>query len=157
MDGYLIAGDPYKCYQSGDYDDVNVILGTNSDGGALFARPLSVEDYQILLKDCFSARYGKTLFQLLPARDSLETYLQSRKLESLITFAWPIYTSANLQRKTGNGNMYMYYFDEFEPGSCRVSASKGMGSHMARKPCLPSGRPWRTAVLRNWRKRCRKP
>lgn len=116
MDGYLIDGDPYERYQRGDYNDVDVILGTNSDEGSLFARPQSVEEYKAQLQDCFGIRYGKKLFKALPARDTLEAFLQSRKLAGLLTFGWPTFTWANLQRKTGNGNVYIYYFDEFEPG-----------------------------------------
>ena len=42
VDGYSITDDQYKLYETGSYNDVNVIIGTNSDEGSMFSRPVSV-------------------------------------------------------------------------------------------------------------------
>lgn len=43
VDGYAITDDQYKLYEKGIYNDVNVIVGWNSDEGSLFCRPMPVE------------------------------------------------------------------------------------------------------------------
>lgn len=146
MDGYLITEDPYVLYSKGGYNDVNVILGTNSDEGSLFSHPLSVADYRASLEDRFGTRYAKQLFKALPARDSLEAFIQFRNLEGLLTFGWPTFTWANLQRKSGSGKVFMYYFDEFEPeklpivGIDRYGAAHGSEAVYAFGKTLESSR-----------------
>lgn len=46
VDGYVIKDDQYKLYEKGDYNDVNIMVGTNSDEGSMFVRPSSVADYE---------------------------------------------------------------------------------------------------------------
>ena len=36
---YAHTDDQYKLYEKGNYNDVNVIIGTNSDEGSMFSRP----------------------------------------------------------------------------------------------------------------------
>ena len=38
-DGYVLPGDLYEAYQASRFNDTAVLIGTNSDEGALFARP----------------------------------------------------------------------------------------------------------------------
>ena len=39
FDGYVLLGDQYKLYEAGRYNDTAVLIGTNSDEGALFVPP----------------------------------------------------------------------------------------------------------------------
>ena len=39
VDGYVLPDDQYKMYEAGNYNDVNILVGTNSDEGAMFCRP----------------------------------------------------------------------------------------------------------------------
>ena len=79
VDGYVICDDQYRLYERGEYNDVPVIVMTNSDEGALFAPGnITAEDYQ---SDAF--------------RD--------------MGFAWPSYAWASLQNKTGKSPAYAAY------------------------------------------------
>ena len=56
VDGYVICDDQYRMYERGEYNDVPVIVMTNSDEGALFAPGnITAEDYQKTLKSIFGA------------------------------------------------------------------------------------------------------
>ena len=46
VDGYAITDDQYKLYEAGKYNDVDVLIGTNSDEGSMFAHPMPVESYK---------------------------------------------------------------------------------------------------------------
>ena len=38
VDGYVLTGDQYKLYETGNYNHVDVLIGLNSDEGGLFVR-----------------------------------------------------------------------------------------------------------------------
>ena len=42
VDGYVLPDDQYKMYEAADYNDVNVLAGTNSDEGAMFCHPVEL-------------------------------------------------------------------------------------------------------------------
>jgi para-nitrobenzyl esterase len=52
-DGYVIPDDQYKLYEAGKFNDVNVIVGTNSDEGAMFARPIEPDAYKKGIEQSF--------------------------------------------------------------------------------------------------------
>lgn len=113
-DGYVIAGDQYKQYQDGNYNDVNVIIGTNSDEGSMFVQPMEPQQYADLVK----ARFGpiaERALELYPGGDRLEIYHSMSDLFRETAFAWPSYAWARLQSETGNSGVYTYYFDQFRP------------------------------------------
>ncbi|MDO4951678.1 MAG: carboxylesterase family protein, partial [Bacteroidales bacterium] len=45
IDGKVLVDDQYKMYQRGQFNDVNVIIGTNSDEGTMFCRPEALSKY----------------------------------------------------------------------------------------------------------------
>lgn len=114
VDGYVITDDQYKLYEKGEYNDVNVLIGTNSDEGTMFVRPTSVAHYQKMLKDTYGKFAGKMLKAYPAANDSMTYYAQSDIFRET-AFAWPTYAWANLQKKTGKSKVYMYYFDVLSP------------------------------------------
>ncbi len=116
VDGYVIAGDQYKLYQAGNYNDVDVIIGTNSDEGAMFVRPSKPEDY----KAGIEARFGKFanwVLELYPGSTERETYTSSADIFRETAFAWPSWAWANLQSETGKSKVFVYYFDQQQPSS----------------------------------------
>ena len=46
FDGYVLLGDQYKLYEAGRYNDTHVLIGTNSDEGALFVPAITAAAYQ---------------------------------------------------------------------------------------------------------------
>jgi para-nitrobenzyl esterase len=113
-DGYVITGDQVKLYQEGKYNDVNVIIGTNSDEGSMFARAGKPEDYINSVKLMFGPVSEKIL-KIYPIDPATGTYRPQADLFMDIAFAWPSWTWAKLQGKTGKSKVFVYYFDQFNP------------------------------------------
>jgi para-nitrobenzyl esterase len=114
VDGYVIADDQYKLYDEGKYNDVNVIIGTNSDEGSMFVRAMDPKQYVETIKTSFGPLADKAL-ELYPGHDSLEVYHSLSDIFRETAFAWPSYTWANLQSETGKSKVFVYYFDQFRP------------------------------------------
>lgn len=114
VDGYVLPDDQYKMYEAGNYNDVNVLIGTNSDEGAMFCRPTQLAKYKADIK----AEYGpfaERMLQLYPATTDEETFGALSDIFRETAFSWPTWAWANLQNKTGKGKVYMYFFDQFDP------------------------------------------
>jgi para-nitrobenzyl esterase len=117
VDGYVIPDDQYKLYEQGKYNDVNVLVGTNSDEGSMFARPAaSVEEYQKGIRGRFGA-FADRILKAYPANTIEETYTSAADIFRETAFAWPTYAWANLQSATGKSNVFVYYFDQPQPPS----------------------------------------
>lgn len=112
VDGYVIADDQYKLYEAGNYNDVNVIIGTNSDEGSLFTGPSKPEEYTEMLKMRFGPLAEKAQ-QLYPGNSEYEVYTSMSDIFRDGVFGWPSWTWARLQSKTGGSRVYVYYFDQF--------------------------------------------
>jgi len=112
VDGYVLPDDQYKMYEAGNYNDVNVLIGTNSDEGAMFCRPTELAKYEADIR----AEYGPfadRMLELYPATTDEETFGALSDIFRETAFAWPTWAWATLQEKTGKGKVYMYYFDQF--------------------------------------------
>lgn len=134
VDGYAIVDDQYKRYESGNYNDVNVIIGTNSDEGSMFSYPMPVEAY----KDRVSSIYGDwtdRLLTLYPASSPEEVYFALSDIFRDGSFAWPTYAWANLQCRTGKGKVYLYYFDQDSENTI-LRSRRGGASHVAEMPFI---------------------
>ncbi|MDR1347925.1 MAG: carboxylesterase family protein [Prevotellaceae bacterium] len=117
VDGYVITDDQYKLYEQGKYNDVNVLIGTNSDEGSMFARPAaSVAEYQKSIRERFGA-FADRILEAYPANTVDETYYSAADIFRETAFAWPTYAWANLQSTTGKSNVFLYYFDQPQPPS----------------------------------------
>lgn len=114
VDGLAIIDDQYKLYEAGNYNDVDVIVGTNSDEGWLFTRELPVEAYQNQIR----ATYGDWADKLLavyPATTPKEAHHAIADVFRDGSFAWGTWAWAKLQSQTGKKNVFMYYFDHNSP------------------------------------------
>jgi para-nitrobenzyl esterase len=115
VDGYVIPDDQYKLYEQGRYNDVNVLIGTNSDEGSMFARPAaSVEEYRKGIRERFGT-FADRVLEAYPANTIEETYTSAADIFRETGFAWPTYAWANLQSATGKSNVFVYYFDQPQP------------------------------------------
>ncbi|HRP32671.1 MAG TPA: carboxylesterase family protein [Agriterribacter sp.] len=113
-DGFVIADDQYKLYEKGKYNDVNILIGTNSDEGAFFVRPVAVEEYHKQMTERFGP-FAERVLELYPAKSNDETRTALADIFRESAFAWSTYAWANLQSKTGKSNVYVYYFDREQP------------------------------------------
>ena len=63
MDGYVIPGDQYELYKAGQYNDTPILIGTNSDEGALFPQAPNAAAYVANVR----AAYGDYADKILAA------------------------------------------------------------------------------------------
>ena len=134
VDGYAITDDQYKLYEKGEYNDINVLIGTNSDEGSMFCRPIGVEAYESNVRDTYGEWADKAL-EIYPAKSEEETYFAQADIFRDGSFAWGTYAWANLQRKTGKAKVFIYYFDQDSENTI-VRSRKGGASHVAEMPFI---------------------
>ena len=111
VDGWVIAGDQYRLYESGQYNDVPVLIGYNSDEGATFGNPKSQEAYVQNVRE----RYKQFADKILAIYPGGETPAEKRTARDLMrdsSFGWNAWIWARLQTKTGKSKVFLYYFDE---------------------------------------------
>jgi para-nitrobenzyl esterase len=113
VDGQVIVDDQYKLYDKGQFNDVNIIVGTNSDEGTMFCRPMKVTDYQSLMRKTYGP-WADRVLQLYPATTDEETFYALSDEFRETAFAWPSFAWANLQTRQGKSKVYMYYFDQMQ-------------------------------------------
>jgi len=128
VDGDVIIDDQYKLYEQGNYNDVNILVGTNSDEGWLFTFPMPVEAYEARIRETYG-EWADRLLKLYPATTPEEVRFAMSDIFRDGTFAWCTYAWANLQSKTGQTPAYLYYFDQLTKnpfggsvrGACHVA------------------------------------
>ncbi len=113
-DGYVITDDQYKLYAQGKYNDVDVIIGTNSNEGAMFVPSANSEHLTGLLKQSFGSM-AEQAQKVYPGTDDAVALQSVRNIFRDTVFAWPSWSWAKLQRKTGKSNVFVYYFDQQQP------------------------------------------
>lgn len=131
VDGYAILDDQYKLYQAGNYNDVNVLIGTNSDEGIGFTGPFPVEAYEKRMREAYGADADR-LLKVYPATNEKEVHYATADIFRDGSFAWGTYAWANLQSQTGKGKVFMYYFDQRTEGN--IKAGLRGAPHVAEMP-----------------------
>ncbi|HOO13502.1 MAG TPA: carboxylesterase family protein [Candidatus Marinimicrobia bacterium] len=110
VDGYVIPDDQYKLYESGNYNDVDVLIGYNSDEGLSFPVGRSPKDFIENIKKRFGP-YADSLLQVYPVgKNSINR--SARNLMRDAAFGWHTWSWARLQSKTGKSKVFFYYFDQ---------------------------------------------
>ncbi|MDO3695566.1 carboxylesterase family protein [Wenyingzhuangia sp. chi5] len=110
VDGYVIPSVQYTLYEKGEYNDVPVLIGYNSDEGLSFSREKKPQEYIANVKN----RYGKFADKLIEAYPVTENSVPktARDLMRDAAFGWQTWTWARLQSQTGSSDVYYYYFDQ---------------------------------------------
>ena len=112
VDGYVICDDQYRLYERGEYNDVPVIVMTNSDEGALFAPGnITAEDYQKTVKSIFGSWADEAL-KYYPGATNDEAWHGFGDAFRDMGFAWPSYAWVSLQSKTGKSPAYAAYLSQ---------------------------------------------
>jgi len=107
FDGKILPGDQYELYEARRFNDTPVLIGTNSDEGASFARPGVTK---ASLEEQVRAGYGKeadTILAAYPHATDEEAMQSSRDLFRDSMFAWPTWAWALLQSEKGKGKAYV--------------------------------------------------
>jgi len=115
FDGYVLPGDQYELYELGRFNDTPVLIGTNSDEGALFARPgVTVASFTAQVHDGYDQKASEIL-AAYPAGNDAEAAVSSKNLFRDTAFGWPTWAWARLQSRVGKNPAYVYYFDHRTP------------------------------------------
>jgi para-nitrobenzyl esterase len=114
MDGYVIAGDQYKLYQAGKYNDTPALIGTNSNEGAIWVHSTTAEAYTAYLRKGFGPFVDRIL-AAYPADSEGQALQSQRDVWRETAFAWATWTWARLQSQTGKGQVFVYYFNHRPP------------------------------------------
>ena len=116
-DGHTIPGDQYELFQAGQFSDTPILVGTNSDEGALFVRGTTTPAaFEQQVRD----RYGPAADAILAAYEHASDAQASKSAKDLFResgFAWHTWTWASLQSQKGKGRAYVYYFQYHGPTS----------------------------------------
>ncbi len=110
VDGRVIVDDQFKLYAAGRYNDVDVLIGYNSDEGLSFAREKTPGEY--IANTCL--RYGPFAEKLLAAYPAGADRVgkTARDLMRDAAFGWPTWSWARLQSRTGKSKVFLYHFDQ---------------------------------------------
>lgn len=113
LDGWVIVGDQFNLYRSGRYNDMPVLIGTNSDEGALFGTPPTRRDYVSAVRQ----RFGPFAQRILRQYPATATAWRQSSMDLMrdAGFAWQTWAWARLQARTGRSKVYLYYFDHVPP------------------------------------------
>jgi para-nitrobenzyl esterase len=114
FDGRVLLGDQYVLYEEGRYNDTPVLIGTNADEGALFVQTTTAAAYQASVRIGYG-EYADKIFTMYPGGSDAEALRSSRDLFRDTAFAWPTWTWARLETKTGKGKVFVYYFSHRPP------------------------------------------
>ncbi len=125
VDGYVIPDVQHKMYEEGNYNDIPVLIGYNSDEGISFSGRGTPEEHIASVKD----RYGEFADKLLAAYPVAENKMPktARDLMRDAAFGWHTWIWARLQSQTGKSKVYYYYFDQ-HPEYPEDSPMYGSGS-----------------------------
>ena len=116
-DGDVLPGDQYVLYSRGKFNDTPVLIGTNSDEGALFVRGgVTGADFEQTIRGGYGEHAGAIL-KANPHGTDAEALQASRNIFRDSAFAWPTWTWAKLQITKGKSPAYVYYFDHRTPQS----------------------------------------
>jgi len=132
VDGWAIPDDQHNLYEAGKFNDVNVLVGYNSDEGASFSPPRTPEAYITSVR----TRYGSFADSLLKAYPVEENSVPktARDLMRDAAFGWQTWSWARLQSQKGKSKVYYYYFDQhpdYPKGSPQEGHGSGHGSEVA--------------------------
>ena len=114
VDGYVIVDDQYKLYEAGQYNDVPVLVGTNSDEGSMFAQATTPEQYEKGARERFGP-FAEKVLALYPGQTPDQTFRAAADILRDALFGWPTWSWARLQSKAGTSKVYVYYFDQKLP------------------------------------------
>lgn len=116
-DGQTLPVDAYALHESGQFNDTPILVGTNSDEGAMFVHadqtPTSFESF-------VRTAYGPaadSILKAFPHATDAEAFKSSKNLLRDGTLAWPTFAWASLESRTGHNKAYVYYYDHHSANS----------------------------------------
>jgi para-nitrobenzyl esterase len=113
IDGWVIPDDQVRLYEAGRFNDTPILVGYNSDEGAIYS-PSTPEHYVAGVRKRYG-RFAENLINAYPV-DSVRMPKSARDLARDAAFGWHTWTWARLQAGKGKSRAYYYYFDRVPDG-----------------------------------------
>ncbi|WP_404712874.1 carboxylesterase/lipase family protein [Sphingomonas sp. MMS24-J13] len=111
LDGYVLAGDQYRLWRQHRFNDVPVLVGSNSDEAASFgAKPILPAAFETEVREGYGQK-SDLILAAYPHASEAEATRASKQLRRDTAFGWPAYSWAGLQSTNGRAKAYVYYFD----------------------------------------------
>ncbi len=124
-DGETIPGDQHVLFEAGRFNDTPVLIGWNSDEGAMFVRPgATPAAFEQRIRQSFGPA-AEGLLKVYPHATAAEAFQSAKDIFRDSAFAWHTWTWARLQSRRGAHKAFVYYFDH------RTSGSPEGASHAA--------------------------
>jgi para-nitrobenzyl esterase len=133
VDGYVIPDDQYKLYEAGQYNDVDVLIGYNSDEGLSFGFARGGGSHEESVRTRYED-WADRLLAAYPLEADGSVGKTARDLTRDAAFGWQTWAWARLQERTGKGRVWLYYFDqhpEYPAGSPRYGQGSPHGQDVA--------------------------
>jgi para-nitrobenzyl esterase len=117
FDGDILPGDQYELYRARLFNDTPILVGTNSDEGAVFARPgVTPESFAAFVRSGFGD-HADAILATYPHATPAEALKASKDLFRDSAYAWHTWAWARLQSGKGQGRAFVYYSDRRTPES----------------------------------------
>jgi len=113
-DGHVVPGQVTTLYRAGRQHDVPVLLGWNDNEGGLFAQPTTKADVEAKIRREWGPA-AETMFRLYPVADDASAGAVNGTTTADIGFAWPAWSLAEAQTKTGTAPAFLYHFTHVPP------------------------------------------
>jgi para-nitrobenzyl esterase len=110
VDGWVIPGDQHKLYEAGKFNDVDILVGYNSDEGLSFSRERTPAEFIANVEKRYGPFAGKLLKAYPVAEDRVPK--SARDLMRDAAFGWQTWAWARLQARNGQSKVFYYYFDQ---------------------------------------------
>lgn len=116
-DGVAVVADQYERFEAGEFNDTPILVGTNSNEGALFmTQPVTSDGFETMIRGQYAAGAEDLLKAYPHATDDAATQ-SARDIMRDSTFAWPTWAWASLHSRNGKNKAFVYYFDHRTPDS----------------------------------------
>ena len=117
VDGETLIGDGAALYEAGKFHDTPVLIGWNSDEGAMFVHTkASPEEFETQVRANFGPA-AEPMLSVYPHSTPAEVFKASKDLVRDVAFGWNTWTWAKLQTRKGKNKAFVYYFDQRSPSS----------------------------------------
>jgi len=116
-DGVTIAANQYGAFESGSFNDTPILVGSNSNEGALFVtQPVTSDGFKKMIDGQYAAG-AEELLKAYPHATDAEATQSAKDIMRDSTFAWPTWAWASFQSRNGKNKAFVYYFDHRTPTS----------------------------------------
>jgi para-nitrobenzyl esterase len=116
-DDHVLPHDPYALYEAGRQNDTPVMIGTNSDEGAMFTPPnVTPQAFEQQVRAGYG-EYADKILAAFPHATDQEAFRAAKNVFRDTAFAWPSFTWARLQAQKGKGRVFTYFFTQHSPAT----------------------------------------